>query len=97
MLQIIAVDHKCAVILTNDLTPDFASDTSDSAAPMKPLLGYSHFHRIQQRLMLTKGKGNNTVVGIRKNWSGGPSEVELKITSNGITDGASIKKKTEKC
>jgi Rad51 len=86
-LQSFANDNECAVILTNDLTPDITTaDFTDSVSPMKPALGPSHFHRIQQRILLTKGHGGTIVAGVQKNLTGVCSGVRLRITKSGVVD-----------
>lgn len=89
VLQSIAVSSNCAVIVTNDLTPEITnatiSDPSAAQGTIKPALGEAFHHRISQRILLTKS-GSSHIAHVQKNLFGGPSLVKFKITKDGVRD-----------
>ena len=86
VLESIAVENECAVILTNTMTPEITGSFDGSISQMKPTLGYSHHHRIHQRILLTKDECGNIIAGVQKTKTEAPAAVALKITKNGVTD-----------
>ena len=71
MLESVAIDNNCAVILTNTMTPEISGSFSDFETHIKPTLGWSHLHRIHQWVVLTKDFffffNNKRGLGIRPN------------------------------
>jgi hypothetical protein len=87
VLQSIAVEVGCAVVLTNNLTPDVVESSSEPLVQLKPVLGPAHHHRINQQLILTKKKDGTIIAGTQKNFTKGFSAVTMKITAHGVSDG----------
>ena len=86
MLEAVAIEYSCAVILTNTMTPDISVNFGDFETRIKPALGYSHLHRIHQRVVLTRDGSGNVLAGIQKSPTQGPAVVALKVTMHGVTD-----------
>lgn len=92
ILQETATRFGCAVVLTNDMTTHITTDNNKESLfqsqALKPALGETFLHRIQQRIVLTKSQKDPQVViaSVQKNVNGGPSLVRFRITRDGIED-----------
>lgn len=85
VLQETASKYDCAVVLTNDITPQVHSNVLSSCA-IKPALGEAYHHRIPQRIFFAKGEEEKIIVHVQKNLFGGQALIKIRITKDGLED-----------
>lgn len=84
VLQKIASENDCAVVLTNDMTPQILSNITTSE--LKPALGEAYHHRIPQRIVFARGEEDKIIVHVQKNLFQGQALNKIKITKVGLED-----------
>ncbi|KAK3912655.1 DNA repair protein RAD51-like protein 3 [Frankliniella fusca] len=83
-LQILAVQKKLAVVVTNQLTTRIIKPTNKS--DLAPALGESLGHRVTQRVLLGRIPGNLKAAIVLKGNNLSISSAKFKITEDGIRD-----------